>query len=69
MNKYIYNGPVIEFDKCVANNWRGETIAVSEAKARSNLAYKYKKEHGKLPNTKVSIPGKLTVVKMEESKR
>lgn len=69
MNKYIYNGPVMEFDKCVANNWRGETIAVSEAKARNNLAYKYKKEHGKLPNSKVSIPGKITVIKMEESKR
>ena len=69
MKKYIYNGPVMEFDKCVANNWYGETMAVSEKKARSNLAFKYKKEHGKVPNSRVSIPGKLTVIEMEERRR
>lgn len=67
MNKYIYNGPVMEFDKCVANNWKGETTAVSEKKARSNLAFKYKKEHGKLPTCKITIPGKITVIEMEDN--
>ena len=44
MPKYIYDGPVKEFDKLISEHWKGETIAPSEAKARSNLAYQYKRE-------------------------
>ena len=44
MNKYIYAGPVKEFDKVIDNNWYGETMADSETKARNNLAYQFKKE-------------------------
>lgn len=62
MNKYIYEGPVMEFDKCIANRWRGETIAPTEDKARSNLAYQFKVKNSKLPRTKISLPGKLKVV-------
>ena len=39
MNLYSYDGPVMEFDRCIANHWQGQTYAVSEAKARTNLAY------------------------------
>lgn len=59
MPKYIYDGPVKEFDKLIAEHWKGETIAPSEEKARSNLAYQYKKEHHKTPNSKIKITGKL----------
>ena len=37
MNQYMYDGPVMEFDTCVANRWQGSTYAASEKKARSNL--------------------------------
>lgn len=39
MNRYMYDGPVMEFNICVANRWQGSTYAASEQKARSNLAY------------------------------
>ena len=62
MNKYIYNGPVMEFDRCIANQWKGETVAVSEKKARANLTFRYKQEQGKAPTAKISLPGKITMV-------
>ena len=62
MTKYIYDGPVMVFDTCVTNHWKGETIADSEAKARSNLAYQFKKSSKRVKTAKVSLPGKLTIV-------
>lgn len=50
------------FDICVASVWRGTTYAVSEAKARSNLTYQAKKMLGKLPSTRVTLPGKIVLV-------
>lgn len=61
-NKYVYNGPVMEFDRCVDNHWKGETMAPTESKARSNLAYQYKKMYGRTSATKISLPGKLIMV-------
>lgn len=60
--KYCYDGPVMEFDRLVASNWKGETIAPSEQKARSNLAYQYKKSNNRIAGTKVTLPGKIMMV-------
>lgn len=60
MTKYIYDGPVKSFDRSIATSWHGETIASSEAKARSNLAYQYKKEKGLSATVKITLPGALT---------
>lgn len=62
MNHYAYDGPVMEFQTCVANRWKGSTYAVSEKKARSNLAYQFKKQNNRLPSTKITLPGKLKAV-------
>lgn len=62
MNQYLYDGPVMSFNTCVASRWKAYTYAVSENKARSNLAYQFKKETGKIPSTKISLPGKLDVI-------
>lgn len=62
MNQYAYDGPVMEFDTCVASRWKGATYAESESKARSNLAYQYKKKHNRVPGTKITLPGKIVVV-------
>ena len=59
MNRYAYEGPVMNFDRCVANRWKGETTAPSEQKARSNLTYRYKKDNGLAPTAKITLPGKL----------
>ena len=36
-HRYFYEGPVLEFDNVIAKCWRGETIASSKRKARSNF--------------------------------
>ena len=59
MTKYIYNGPVYEFDKLICSNWPGETRAISESKARSNLAYQFKKINNRTARAKITLPGKL----------
>lgn len=61
MTKYVYNGPVMEFGKCVSEHWQASTLAVSEKKARSNLAYRFKKEFGKCSTAKITLPGKIMV--------
>ena len=62
MYKWVYDGPVMEFDTLVANRWHGETIAISESKARNNLAYQYKKKNNRIASVKVTLPGKLKIV-------
>ena len=61
MHEYVYNGPVMEFDKCVANRWQASTYATSERKAKANLAIKYKKQTGRSPKSKISLPGKVVI--------
>jgi hypothetical protein len=62
MNQYSYSGPVMEFDRCVSDNWKGTTYAVSEKKAKSNLAYQFKKQNNRIAATRISLPGKLKQV-------
>lgn len=66
MYLFSYNGPVEEFGKCIANRWVGQTYAPTEAKARSNLAYQFKKQYNKAPATKISLPGKIIFVGRRE---
>lgn len=60
--KYAYSGPVLEFDHIVADNWKGETYAPSEKKARSNLAYQFKQEYNREPRVQIKLPGQLSRV-------
>ena len=59
MTLYSYDGPVMVFDKCVTNRWCGQTYAVSEAKARANLKYQFAIQLGRVPRTKITLPGKI----------
>jgi hypothetical protein len=61
MGLYSYNGPVLEFDKIVSNHWQAQTYAVSEAKARTNLAFQFKRDTGRVPRTKITLPGKIVL--------
>lgn len=61
MQLYFYDGPVLEFDRIIANHWSASTRAESEKKARSNLAFQFKKQYGKAPRSKITIPGKLII--------
>ena len=61
MAKYEFVGAVMHFDKCIAYIKHAETIAPSEAKARSNIAYRWKKENGYGPNQKITLRGNLVL--------
>ena len=61
-HKYEYDGPVLEFDKLVANRWRGETMAPTKRKAKSNLSYQYKKQNNRISSVKVTLPGEIKMV-------
>lgn len=52
--KYKYNGPVYKFDKYLCD-WEGVTWAVSDAKALSNLAYRFKTQNNLLPGVQVKL--------------
>lgn len=60
--KYMYDGPVMELDKCIVRRWIAYTFAPSASKAKNNLAYRYKKKHGKMPTAKIKLPGRIVIV-------
>lgn len=66
MKTYFYEGPVMEFNNIIANRWSATTRAVSEKKARCNLAYQFKMEYGRTAQSKISVPGKITVVEGDD---
>jgi hypothetical protein len=53
---YQYEGAVLIFDRVVANNYKAQTRASSAAKARSNIAYQFRRK----ANIADHIPVKLT---------
>lgn len=63
LNTYRYCGPVVEYDRCIAFNWRSETSASTEKRARSNLAYQFRKQTNRAQNVRIQLPGKLEIVK------
>lgn len=56
---YIYSGPVKVFDAISQENYQAKTYAATARKAKSNLAYRWKKENGYLPSAKVTLTGKI----------
>ena len=66
MYLYLYDGPVMEFGRCIANHWSASTYAVSESKARSNLAYQFKKKNNRIAGSNISLPGKIVMVERKE---
>ena len=63
MNLYLYEGPVTSFGEVVARKWRASTYAMSDRKAKSNLAYKYRKQRGLLATSKIELPGEIIMAK------
>lgn len=61
MKLYSYDGPVLEFDRIVANHWKASTRAETEKRARTNLAYQFKRETGRAPRSKITVPGVLII--------
>ena len=62
MSQSRYCGPVKEFEHIVNNKREATTPAFTEAKAKNNLVYRYKREHGKAADCKITLPGKLELI-------
>lgn len=63
MNRYFYSGPVMEFGRCVSNHYEATTFAPSRKEALSNIIFKFKRECGKHPFSKISLDEtKLTLM-------
>lgn len=54
-SKYHYAGPVYMFNKIITDKWEGDTWAPSDAKALSNLSYRYKTTNNLVPGTKLKL--------------
>ena len=67
MNLYLYDGPVMEFNNCVANRWTASTRRSLKRRTRSNLTYQFKKKNNRLPGTKIILPGKISLVSGKET--
>lgn len=61
--RYSYDGPVLEFGKVIATNWKSTTTAPSERKARCNFAYQFKTQTNRTSNTKIELPGEIRCLK------
>lgn len=62
MPRYLYKGPVMEFNTLLIDRWEGETVAPSEKKARSNLTYQFKRGNNRIAGTRITLPGKLKMI-------
>ena len=62
MNHYKYEGPVLVFGRECCCYWKSETWAPTESKARSNLAYQFKKNCKLNAKSAITVPGKLTII-------
>lgn len=62
MKKYSYSGPVMLFGKYIMDEFKAETQAVNERKARSNFIYQYKKQHNLIAGARVELPGKINFI-------
>lgn len=59
--KFTYSGSVRIFGDIVTSNYVATTYAVSERAARSNFAWRYKKDHGYSNDAVCTLTGKVTL--------
>lgn len=59
MRRYRYIGPVMEFGRCLQDRYEGETVAESPKKAKSNIAYNWKRINNRVPGSRITLPGKI----------
>lgn len=65
---YSYCGAVTSFGTILSNRWTGHTCAVSEEKARNNLAFRSEAD-GLVLAVPVSLPGKVERQKVSGGKQ
>lgn len=63
-SKYTYSGPVCVYGKCICNHWEACTYATSDAKAKNNLMYQFKRYAGMRASAK-SVSFHNAIIKEE----
>lgn len=58
--RYEYVGAVCVFGRTVTDRWRASTYAPSEAKAISNLKYRFRTNMGLATHVPIKMDGKIT---------
>ena len=56
--KFYYAGPVFRFGRDYIGDWKATTVAVSPARARANLEYRYKMEHNLMASSAIRLDPK-----------
>jgi hypothetical protein len=59
MPNYTYNGPVYNYNECLVYRYNVSTVAQTPTGAISNLESLFKREHGLLPECRISFPGEI----------
>ena len=59
---YSYEGPVRMRNEIVTEHWQAWTRAVSAKQARSNLAYRWKRDRGYSPDLRIALTGEIKEV-------
>ena len=49
MGLYTYSGPVLQYDRVIQSNWKGQTYAETKKQAISNLKYQFKTQAHMMP--------------------
>lgn len=65
-HKYVYNGPVMSFDTVLVRDWSASTFAPTEKKARSNLAFQFKRQTNRSASSNIRLPGTIERADREE---
>lgn len=60
MYHYVFIGAVAIHGNVVMDNWEAHTVASSEARAISNLKYRFRKQFNYVRNIPVSLIGDIT---------
>lgn len=60
--RYMYHGPAVGFGRLLMSAFDAETVASSDAEARKNFEYQFKKKANLSPTAKVTLPGKIVML-------
>lgn len=63
-----YSGPIAVFGKVIEVRYSAETYAISEKKARSNIAYQYKRDRNLNVSSNVALLDKVIAIPVKEKK-
>lgn len=60
-HKYVYRGGVLIFDRLVTHRFEAATCASTQAEAKRNILYQFKRKNGYRNNVPASLTGDVTV--------